>query len=173
MGLGFGGEIWQGRAEHMPQLQLPIFPAGVTPITATLAFEKRDGRVTYFNGVTPVFSHAENDLATFRMITSQFCLNGNCTQPEIVRAFGVPLSTVKRYCALYRGKGPAGFYAPRPHRGPAVLTTKVLNAAQELLDQDVPVHDVSDQLGIKRDTFRKAVRAGRVHVAKKKRLRCR
>ena len=151
----------------MPQLQLPIFPAAVTPITQALAFEKRAGRVTYFNGISPVFAHAEDDLATFRMITSQFCANGNCTQPEIVRAFGVPLSTVKRYCALYQKKGPAGFYAPRVTRGPAVLTAAVLEKAQQLLDQDVPVAEVAKQLGIKPDTFKRAVRAKRVQEQKK------
>jgi hypothetical protein len=57
----------------MPQLQLPIFPDGVTHITNQLAFTKRDGQVTYFNGHMPVFTHAETDVATFRMITSQFC----------------------------------------------------------------------------------------------------
>ena len=151
----------------MPQLQLPIFPATVTPITSTLAFEKRHGRVTYFNGLAPVFAHAEDDLQTFRMITSQFCANGNCTQPEIVRAFGVPLSTVKRYCAVYQKKGPAGFYAPRVTRGPAVLTPAALERAQQLLDQDVPVAEVAQQLGIKQDTFKRAVRAKRVHDRKK------
>ena len=56
----------------MPQLHLPMFPAGVTPITDELAFEKRDGKIAYFNGHMAVFSHAEDDVATFRMITSQF-----------------------------------------------------------------------------------------------------
>lgn len=152
----------------MPQVHLPIFPATVTRISSVLAFEKRDGRVTYFNGLTPVFFHLEDDLQTFRMITSQFIANGNCTQPEIVRAFGVPLATVKRYCALYQKKGAAGFYAPRVTRGPAVLTKAVLEKAQELLDKDVPVADVADQLAIKQNTLEKAVRAKRLHVAKKK-----
>ena len=40
----------------MPQMQLPFFPDGVEHITAELAFEKRDGQVTYFNGHMPVFS---------------------------------------------------------------------------------------------------------------------
>jgi hypothetical protein len=34
----------------MRQIQLSIFPGGVTPITPVLAFSKQDGRVTYFNG---------------------------------------------------------------------------------------------------------------------------
>src|SRR5277367_1483357 len=55
----------------MPQRHLPMFPAGVTHITNELAFERRDGKIAYFNGHMPVFVHAEDDVATFRMITSQ------------------------------------------------------------------------------------------------------
>ena len=42
----------------MPQIQFPFFPEGVTHITALLAFARRDGQVTYFNGNMPVFFHA-------------------------------------------------------------------------------------------------------------------
>ena len=35
----------------MPQLQLPLFPEGVTHLTPELAFVKKDGRVTYFTGI--------------------------------------------------------------------------------------------------------------------------
>jgi transposase len=152
----------------MPQLQLPIYPAGSTHITPELAFEKRNGRVTYFYGLMPVFSHAEDDLKTFRMITSQFCANGNCTQSQIVKAFGVPLSTVKRYCGLYQQKGAPGFYEPRAHRGAAVLTTDILQQVQQLLDEDVTVKEVSERLGVKRNTLQKAVLAGRLHQRAKK-----
>jgi len=86
----------------MPQMQLPIFPDGVEHINAQLAFEKRNGQVTYFNGSMPVFIHDENDVATFRMITAQFCINGNATQAEIARAFGVTLISVKRAVKRYR-----------------------------------------------------------------------
>src|ERR1700685_2146917 len=43
----------------MPQLHLPMFPTGVTHITSELAFEKKDGCITYFNGHMPVFTHGE------------------------------------------------------------------------------------------------------------------
>jgi transposase len=152
----------------MSQVHLPLFPATVTQINSVLAFEARDGRVTYFNGLTPVFTHAVDDLQTFRLITSQFCTNGNCTQPEIVRAFGVPLSTVKRYCAVYQKEGPRGFYAPRAVRGAAVLTAPVLEEAQKLLNEDHSIAEVAKQLGIKQNTLEKAVRAKRLHARKKK-----
>ena len=56
----------------MPQLLLPMFPDAVTPIKDLLSVGKQDGQVVYFHGLLPVFSHAEEDLATFRMITAQF-----------------------------------------------------------------------------------------------------
>ena len=61
----------------MPQLQLPIFPLGVTHITALLAFIKEEGNITYFNDSLPVFSHTEEDTRLFRVITAQFCVNGH------------------------------------------------------------------------------------------------
>jgi hypothetical protein len=88
----------------MPQLQLPIFPDGVTHITNHLAFRRQDGQVTYFNGHMPVFSHAETDIATFRMITSQFCVTGHVKQSDIIPAIlklakvcilGIPKSAEK------------------------------------------------------------------------------
>ena len=80
----------------MPQTELPFFPEGVSHITPLLAFRKEDGRVTYFNGSMPVFVHEEGDLASFRMITAQFCANGNAKQSDIARAFGVPKISLKR-----------------------------------------------------------------------------
>ena len=58
-----GAQDWS-----MPQLQLPIFPAGTTPITPQLAFDCQDGKVTYLNGHLPVFQHAQDDLAAFRAV---------------------------------------------------------------------------------------------------------
>ena len=77
----------------MPQVQLPIFPAGVTHINSEVAFEERDGKVYYFNGHLPVFVHEKSALATFRLFSTQLVINGNATQAEISRAFGVPLVT--------------------------------------------------------------------------------
>jgi len=155
----------------MPQLQLPYFPAGVTAITPVLAFGVEEGRVTYFNGTLPVFVHAQDDLASFRMITAQFCVNGHAKQSEIARAFGIPKVTVKRAVKVYREVGPRGFYQPRKRRGAAVLTPAVLAEAQQLLDEGVASSAVADRLGIKRDTLSKAVRAGRLAVRLKKKSR--
>ena len=146
----------------MPQSQLPIFPDGVTAINANLAFVNEDGVITYLHGHLPVFSHPERDVRTFRMITSQLYVNGNVTQAEILRAFGVPASSVKRAVKLYRTKGAAGFYAPPRTRGPAVLTPSVLAQAQQRFDAGCSTAQVASELGLKRNTLTKAVRDGRL-----------
>ena len=102
--------------ERMPQVQLPVFPDGVTHITSEIAFERREGKVCYFNGHLPVFIHECEDLAAFRLFSSQLVINGNASQSEISRAFGVPLVTVKRYVKLYRAGGPRAFFAAPSRR---------------------------------------------------------
>jgi transposase-like protein len=155
----------------MPQLHLPMFPNGVTHITNELAFEKRDGQVSYFNGHMPVFTHGENDISSFRMITSQFCVTGYARQSDIIRAFGVTSVSMKRWVKLYRAKGAKGFYVPRVTRGAAVLTEGVVAQIDELLAEGASKSEVAKKLGLKLDTLQKAVRSGRVRMpAKKKNL---
>ncbi len=124
-------------------------------------------QVTYFNRHLPVFTHAEQDIRTFRMITAQLCINGSAKQADIARAFGVTLISVKRAVKLYREKGVSGFYEQPKRRGPAVLTAEVLKQAQERLDEGLEISEVAEQRGVKRDTLAKAIRAGRVHKPKK------
>jgi transposase-like protein len=152
----------------MAQHRLPCFPEGITPITPWLAFRVEGQRVVYFSGDLPVFLHDREDLATFRMITAQFCINGSTKQAEIARVFGIPLITVKRAVKRYRQEGPKGFYAARTPRGPSVLTPTVLSEAQDLLDEGRNTREVAGQLGIKPDTLYKAVRAGRLRPCAKK-----
>jgi len=42
---------------------------GVTEVTANVAYEKQDGQIVYYNGMVPIFMHAEEDLASFKVIT--------------------------------------------------------------------------------------------------------
>lgn len=152
----------------MPQVHLPIFPEGSNDINDHLAFVKRAGQVTYFYGSHPVFTHAEADLRSFRMYTSQLIVNGSAKCAQIQRAFGLPGVTVKRYVKQFREKGIASFFAPKVHRGPAVLTDERILEAQALLDEGLSRKDVAQRIGIKPDTLTKAIRAGRLHESKKK-----
>jgi IS30 family transposase len=75
---------------------------------------------------------------------------------------------VKRYTKLYREKGPAGFYAERKRRGPAVLTREVLKQVQQMLDADITIPEIASTLGLLSNTVEKALRAGRLHRPLKK-----
>lgn len=152
----------------MPQIQLPIFPSQSTAITNELAFEEREGTVWYFNGHLPVFSHPVADLGSFRFFSSQLIANGNASQSEIARAFGVPLVSVKRASKKLREQGAAGFFRPAQARQGHKLTAQRLEEVQERLDEGMEVPAIGEQLGVLANTIHKAIRDGRL---KKKDLR--
>ena len=152
----------------MPQTLLPIFAEESTPINDVLSFEKRDGTVWYFHGCMPVFSHGETDHGSFNMFTSQLVDMGQCTQMEIVRAFGVSPISVKRHVKRFRAGGPGAFFGGRKAKRPTVWTPEVLNRAQELFNQGKSRKDVADLLEIKPDTVYRAIRSGRLVARKKK-----
>ena len=154
----------------MPQVQLPVFPAGTLPITPELSFSRSTDQVVYFNGHLPVFTHAANDLASFRLFTTQLIVNGTATQGEIATAFGVPMTTIKRCCKRFRQRGSAAFFQPTARRQGTRLNAAVLAQAQALLDQGASVPAISRQLAILASTLHKAIDDGRLKQFKKKRL---
>ncbi len=80
----------------MPQLQLPLFPAGIKAINQDIGVECKDGKVVYVHGHLPVFQHEETDLKSFRFFTSQMVDRGVVRAGEVAGTFGVPQGTVKR-----------------------------------------------------------------------------
>src|ERR1039458_1246450 len=153
----------------MPQLQLPMFPAGVTEINSQIAVQKEAGRVFYLHGHLPVFQHEEQDVRSFRMFTSQMIAGGTVKPKEIVKTFGVPMVTVKRYVKVYRDHGSKGFYASQPrHSSASVLKGPVLEQAQQLLDGARSVPEEAAGLNVLPNTLHKATHAGRLPGLQKK-----
>ena len=151
----------------MPQLQLPVFPEGVTHLTREIAFERADGWVTYLLGLAPVFRHEEKDMASFRLFTSQLIAQGLVQQSDVVRVFGVPRITVMRAVKTYREQGPKGFFRERRKRAGGVLKGETHQQAQALLDAGQSVPEVGRELGVLPNTLHKAIRQGRLHQARK------
>jgi transposase-like protein len=150
------------------QALLPLFGADTEMITPTLGYQQKDGTVYYFHAGLPVFHHAAEDRDSFRMIASQFYLNGLCKQSELVRAFGVPAIMLKRAVKQYLERGPASFYRhDKPARMARQLTPEVVERAEELLAAGFGKSAVAKQLGIKADTLKKGIAAGRVRDQKK------
>ena len=160
----------ESRGEHevMPQVQMPVFPAWTTKITAELAFEKREGKVVYFNGHLPVFIHGQEDLGAFRLYTSQLIINGTASQGQIVEAFGVPLVTVKRCVKRLREKGAGAFFKAPERKAGSKLTPERLVQAQARLDEGWSVPAISQELGVLKSTLHKAIDDGRLKQRIKK-----
>jgi transposase len=154
----------------MPQVQLPIFPAGSVEINRDLACRSEGNQVVYYNGHLPVFIHAQGDLASFRLFTSQLIVQGSATQGHIAKAFGVPLVAIKRATKIFRERGAPGFFTPKPRREGSKLTAEKLDQARLLLQQGHALPTVSQHTGVLTDTLRKAVAAGRLPTPKKKKL---
>lgn len=152
----------------MPQVQLPMFPAGSVEINRDLACRVEGDSVVYFNGHLPVFMHAKDDLASFRMFTSQLIVQGSATQGHVARAFGVPLVSIKRATKLYRARGAAGFFVPKERREGTKLDAAKLEEARAMLVQGHALVTVSQRTGVLIDTLRKAIQAGRLPALKKK-----
>jgi hypothetical protein len=146
----------------IPQALLPLIADGATRINDVISVVREKGQWTYFCGVQPVFQHAENDRRSFPMFTAQLICQGACRQVDLVRAFGVSKNSVIRSVAKYRAGGFSAFYAPRATRGASVMTPAVMAQAQQLLGAGRSPAEVAEQLGLKRDTLRKAIQQGRL-----------
>ena len=155
----------------MPQLQLPIFPVGTTHITTEMAFERRDKQVVYFNGQLPVFTHEVTDVGSFRLFTTQLIVNGTASPAEIVKAFGVPATTVKRCVKAYRDKGAKVFFAAPLKRRGHKLTPERLQEVQALLDQGESISAISAKVGVLQTTLHKAIDCSRLRRVEKKQYR--
>jgi hypothetical protein len=151
----------------MPQVQLPMFPAGPVEINRDLACRTEGDKVVCFNGHLPVFAHAKNDLASFRLFTSQLIMEGGATQGHIAKAFGVPLIAIKRATRMFRERGAAGFFVPPPRREGTKLDAAKLEQARGLILGGSRLVEVSQQTGVMVDTLRKAIGAGRRPAPKK------
>lgn len=145
-------------------MELPFFPEDIKLINPSIGFVKREDTVYYFNGQMPVFAHAPDDRASFKMYMAHLYVNGIAKQSEINRAFDMNPINMKRWSKKYREEGPDSFFkkVPRKKR-PHVLTKKVLAKIQSLLDQGEEIADIARELDLKYDTIRKAVKSGKLH----------
>ncbi len=146
----------------MPQILLPLIPDGATQINDVISVIREDDQWTYFYGAQPIFSHPQHDHRSFQMFTAQLVCQGACRQAQIIRTFGVSKNSVLRSVKKYREEGIQTFYGPRRGRGSTVINEEIADQAQQLLHAGASRKGVAEQLGIKYDTFRKAIQQGRI-----------
>jgi hypothetical protein len=148
---------------YMIQSVLPVFPPGANEINSQVGFQERDGRIYYFHGQFPVFSHEKRDINSFRFITAQFHISGHVKQSEIVKAFGVPPISVKRSVKRLRENGIDGFSKKQRSGGTAhVLTDRVLVGIQKDLDKGLSTSEIAKKKKLKSNTIQKAISSGKL-----------
>ena len=147
----------------MPQVQLPIFPEDVVYINSNIGVQTKENNVYYFNGMMPIYHHNKDDYRSFRYVTSQMVVLGNAKQVEMIKAFGVSKESVKRWVKVYRNQGSAGFFGTRRGRRKGrVLDEQTTIKVQGMLNIKKTPKEIEEELGIKPDTLRKAIRDGRL-----------
>lgn len=147
----------------MPQVQLPIFPENVVYINSNIGVQTKGNNVYYFNGMMAIYHHKKDDYRSFRYITSQIVFLGNAKQVEIIKVFGVSKESVKRWVKVYRNEGSTGFFGTRKGRRKGrVLDEQTTINVQGMLNVKKTPKEIEEELGIKPDTLRKAIRDGRL-----------
>lgn len=110
-----------------------------------------------------MYSHAEDDQASFRFIAAQLIDAGVCRQVEFARALGQSRKRLGRAVKQLRERGVASFFIKRKGRsGGSVLTDARLMEAQSLLNQGYSRSEVGRELGVEYSTLSKAVADGRL-----------
>ena len=84
-----------GFARSLPQLQLPLFPAGAVQVTPDLACRCATDTVVYFHGQLTVFSHRRDDVASFRMFKAQLIVHGSVTPANLRPDYAAKTLTVE------------------------------------------------------------------------------
>ncbi len=142
---------------------LPLIPHGANKISDNLSVVNKNKEWVYFHGCFPIFNHSENDIKSFRMISSSFINNGICKNRDIIKIFNVSKSSVIRNSQKFKENGSSAFFANKKTRGSAtILTASTIRKAEDLLHNGFSCSEVANKLKIKVGTLRKGISDGRV-----------
>jgi len=145
------------------QLLLPIFPGEAKLITPTLGVFAQDGIVNYLHCGIPIYSHAAEDVNSFRYISSNFVLQGLCKKVEISRCFGVSYDSVKRNVRRLAEQGERAFFGDDHRSGHCYkLVPAVLDRMQRQLDAGVSNSEIARLEGVTEGAVRYAIKQGKL-----------
>jgi hypothetical protein len=143
------------------QLILPVFPKEARLINDHLGVYEHDGLIQYILNGLPVYSHAKDDLSSFRFITSNFISEGLCKGTEIVNFFGVSEDSVYRYHKIYEEKGTKGFYGEDGRKGKAhKIFGGCLQRIQAKLDKGQSVNSIAKEEEVAESAIRYRIKIG-------------
>lgn len=145
------------------QLHLPLFPNDIKLITATIGVFSKDGIVNYVVSGLPVFSHSEEDVKSFRYITSKLIQQGLCKRSDISKCFGVSYDSVKRYVKRLEVHGDQGFFKNDLRQGSCYkLLPDVLTRMQKHINDGKTNSEIARLEGVTEGAIRYAIKQGRL-----------
>jgi len=145
------------------QTILPLIPEGSSKISDVLYVFRNDNQWSYFLAGYPVYIHDATDQKMFRFITAQAIESGTCRQRDIIKCFGVSKSSVIRsQKKLKEGGAEAFFQKKKSNKSGTILTPSVLENVQYKFNKGQSRCTIAEELSIKPDTLRKALKDGRL-----------
>lgn len=152
------------------QMQLPIFPNATKLINSNIGCFEKDNFVYYLHNGSPIYCHSIDDLNSFRYITANLVVTGQCTPSEIAKALGVSNRNIQRYAKSLREKGTDWFFNREEKRGKChKLNEDIKKEAERLINQAVPVKKVAEKFGVTEGALRYHIRMGNIKKKKNKR----
>ena len=145
------------------QLLMPLFTNEVKLITPTLGVFCKDDIVYYLHCGVPIYCHEQEDVKSFRFITSKYISQGLCKKIEISRAFGVSYDSVKRNVKKLAQIGDKNFFAGDNRKGSCYkLTPQVLSRMQSYIDEGKNNTEISKLEGVTEGAIRYAIRTDKL-----------
>lgn len=143
------------------QLQLPLYPNETKLISQSVGVYRKDGIVQYIVNGLPVYAHPEEDLNSFRFITSNFIAQGLCRKVEVQRCFGVSEDSVSRYYKKFKTKGTEGFFGPDARKGKAYkICGELRKRIQKKLENEQSVNSIAKEEGVRESAIRYQIKKG-------------
>jgi hypothetical protein len=143
------------------QLQLPLYPKDTKMISQSVGVYEADGIIQYIVNGLPVYSHSNEDLTSFRFITSNFIANGLCRKVDIERCFGVSEDSVARYYKKFKEEGTQGFFGEDGRKGKAYkISGNLRQRIQSKLVKGQSVNSIAKEEGVAESAIRYQIKVG-------------
>jgi transposase len=143
------------------QLRLPIFPKEAELINDCFGVYKKDGLVQYIVNGMPIYTHSEDDINSFRFITSNFIHQGLCRKVDVERFFNVSEDSVYRYYNKFKEQGEEGFFGHDARKGTAhKIRGQCRINIQKKLDTGQSINSIAKEEGVTESAIRYGIQKG-------------
>ena len=145
------------------QLLLPIFPDETKMITESLGVFKLDGLVYYLHCGVPIYIHSEEDIQSFRYITTKFIVAKLCKKSEIQKCFGVSYDSINRDVNKVNEQEGSGFFSKEGRHGsPYKLVAPVMEKIQKGLNEGKSNCQLAREANVSEGSIRYAINTGKL-----------